>query len=483
MSADEKDRIGRRGFLQGGTAALGGLALSGALPRRARAQTASVRVLLVGDPFQYAVSDLKDNFKEVTGLTAEIESLSYDALQARLVSSFIAHKSDADVVIVDQMWTGQYLDSGWIIPLDDLIKADKDVDIGDFIPEVFYSLNTWRGKVATMPVAAYGQGVMYRKDVFAALGLSLPPAADWTWDAYTDLIGKIHGKTVNGTTIQGTVVAGQQPQPIVHMFTQLAASLGAQWFKQFPGAPWDFTSTIDSPETLEAVTRFLQLYKLGPAEAVNYNWFDAGMRYAHGDVGMFYWWTPYYYLTRNDGYMTGKVSPVRDQIAIAPLPHAKDKPQVISIGGWSLAITANSPDKQAAWKFVKWATSAATQKKMALNKTSTYSYQFSDFARKSLYGDADLLAIYPYLPVQLEALQQGNGKIARPPSPVYTTLEGIYGLNLNKVLAGDLSPKEALAETKSLFENVLKGNFLLPYKLESFNDTLDATKALMKALA
>ena len=35
-----------------------------------------------------------------------------------------------------------------------------------------------------MPVAAYGQGVMYRKDVFQALNLSLPPAADWTWDAY-----------------------------------------------------------------------------------------------------------------------------------------------------------------------------------------------------------------------------------------------------------------------------------------------------------
>jgi len=92
MSDDARDTIGRRGFIQGGTAALGGLALAGALPRRARAQAGgTVRVLLVGDPFQYAITDLKDNFKEVTGLTAEIESLSYDALQARLVTSFIAH--------------------------------------------------------------------------------------------------------------------------------------------------------------------------------------------------------------------------------------------------------------------------------------------------------------------------------------------------------------------------------------------------------
>jgi len=474
--------FGRRDVLKAGAATLGGLALGAAQPRPARAQSGSVRVLLVGDPFYYAINDIAAQFKQETGLTAEIESLAYDQLQARLVSSFIAHKSDADVVCVDQMWTAQYLESGWIMPLDDLIKADHDTNIGDFIPEVLYSLNTWRGKVATLPVAAYGQGVMYRTDVMEALGLSLPAPDAWTWDAYAEMIGKMHGKTVGGTKINGTVVAGAQPQPIVHMYTQLAASMGVTWFKQFPDpSPWDFTPEITSPENVAALKMFAELYKNSPPEAVNYNWFDAGMRFAHGDIGMFYWWTPYYYLTWKDGYMTGKDSPVAAKIAVAPLPHAKGKPQTISLGGWSLGIAANTKDPKAAWSFVKWATSAATQKKMALNKT--FGYQFSDFARKSLYDDAELLKIYPYLPVQLTALQQGNGKIARPPSPVYTTLEGIYGLNLNKVLAGELSAEDALGQTKSLFENVLKGNFLLPYKLESYDDTLDATKSLIASLA
>jgi hypothetical protein len=30
---------------------------------------------------------------------------------------------------------------------------------------------------------------------------------------------------------------------------------------------------------------------------------------------------------------------------------------------------------------------------------------------------------------------------------------------------------------------VLKGNFMVPYKLASYDDTLDATKALIKSLA
>jgi multiple sugar transport system substrate-binding protein len=470
----------RRSLVQAGLA--GTLGASGILPRRARSAAAkSIRVLLVGDPFYYALRELAGQFTDATGITAEIESLSYDALQARLVSSFIAHKPDADVITVDAMWTGQYMDSGWIRPLDDLIKGDSSIEMTDFIPEVIYSINSWRGHIATLPVAAYGQGVMYRKDVFSSLGLKLPEPKDFTWDSYLELVRSIDGKEVGGTKLAGTVIAGSQPQPIVHMYTQLAASRGTRWFKHFPEAPWDFTPTIDSPENLAALEMFAQLYKLSPPAAINYNWFDAGMRFAHGDIGMFYWWTPYFYLTWNDGYMTGKPSPIRDQIGYATLPHDPAYPQVISAGGWSLGIPANARNQDAAWQFVKWATSAKTQKAMAL--VDKYGHQFSDFAHASLYSDPELTKLYPYLPIQLDLLKQGDGKLVRPPCPVYTTLEGIYGLNLNRTLSSGATPKQALATSSSLFENVLKGNFLIPYKLESYNDTLDATKKLITSLA
>ena len=252
--------------------------------------------------------------------------------------------------------------------------------------------------------------------------------------------------------------------------------------KSFPAAStWDFTPTIDSPENLEALNTFVELYKLSPPESVNYNWFDAGMRFAKGNIGMFYWWTPYSYLCRKDGYMSGKDSVIADKIGIVRLPQQPGKQQVVSIGGHSLGMTANTGDKEGCWQFIKWATSAKTQKAMALY--TKYGYQFSDFARPSLYRDPDLLKIYPYLPEQMSDLEHGDGKIVRPPCPVYTTLEGIYGLNLNKVLAGDLQPAAALKESSSFFSTILKGNFLLPYKLASYDDTLDATKQLMASLA
>src|SRR4051794_23991202 len=159
----------------------------------------TIRVLVVGDPFQFALDKIKGDFTAKTGINVEMENLAYDHLNARLATSFVSGTPDADVVTVDQMWTGQYSDSGWITPLDDFISRDADTDIKDFIPEVLYSLNTWRGKMVTLPIAAYGQGVVYRKDVFEensipALPTDSADAAGWTWDHYREIAQSLQGK-------------------------------------------------------------------------------------------------------------------------------------------------------------------------------------------------------------------------------------------------------------------------------------------------
>jgi multiple sugar transport system substrate-binding protein len=493
MSARNRALI-RRDFLKGASGGLAALlAARSAAAQTPAAEPASssagktIRVLVVGDPFQYALEKVKDQFTALTGINVEMENLAYDQLNARLATSFVSGTPDADVVTVDQMWNGQYSDSGWIIPLDDYIARDKDVDIKDFIPEVLYSLNTWRGKIVTLPVAAYGQGVVYRKDIFEANGLDPVPtdaddAAGWTWDKYREIVAGLNGTDFNGTSLFGTVVCGAQPVPIVHMYTQLAASFGTRWFTSFPDAPWDFTPTINSPENAEALAFYKSLYDLSPPEAINYVWFDAGTRFSQGDIGMFYWWTPYFYLTRNNGYMTNEPSVVRDSIGYGVLPKVSDDAeQTVSLGGWSLGIPSTSSQQEEAWQFVKWATGAEAQKQMGL--VPDYLYSFSDFSRASLYSDPELLEVYPYLDLQLKILQHGNGKVVRPPAPGYTTLEGVYGLQLNQALTGTLTPEEALAQTDTLWNNILAGLLLVPYSGESYDDTLENTQALIDRLA
>lgn len=478
--------VSRRALLKGVSAAAlvpGSLALGAGSARAQSADAKTVRVLSVEDPFFFSLKAMVPDFEKETGLKVELESLSYDALQARLVSAFVAKTSDADVIAVDQMWLGQYLDNGWIIPLNDFVAKDPEVDLGDFLPEVLYSSNMWRGQLGTLPVAAYAQGVMYRKDMLEEFGIAAPPKEaldDWTWTTYIDTLKRMEGKEFGGAPVFPTVVCGSQPSPIVHMFTQVSASHGASWFKSFPKTPWDFEPTFSGPAWEKSIDVYRQLYKLSPPEAINYVWFDAGTRFAKGDIGMFYWWTPYFYLVKNSGYMTGKKSDVMEKYATAALPKAEGVPQTVSLGGWSLGVPSSSARQDLGFAFIKWATSRATQKKMAL--WPDLNYQFADFARASLYEDAEVKAVYPYLDVQLAMMKQGNGKVTRPPVPGYTALESVLGLTLNQLLTGDEAPAPALERANGLFEAILKGNLMIPYQRDSFDDTFDATKSAIAEL-
>jgi len=445
-----------------------------------QAQKATINVLSVQDPFYFALEKAIPQFEKETGIKVNLQGLAYDALHAKLITSFVGKAKGVDVVTVDQMWLSQYAENRWIIPLTPYIKKDKeDVRMDEFIPEVIYSMNEWRGDIYTLPVATYGQFVMYRTDLLKKTGLQTPPARPatwWTWDKYMEYIEKFDEL---GKKIYGTVICGAQPVPIVHMYTQLAVSKGVHWFKQFPKAPWDFTPTINTKKNVEALKYYKELYQHSPEEAINYIWFDAGTAFAKKDIGMFYWWTPYGYLIRQAGYMVKEPSPIVGKYDIALLPHQPGVSQTYSLGGWSLGIPTYSGYKEEAWEFIKWATSRKIQKMMAL----TPIYQFDDFAREPLFRDEDCIRLYPWLPTQFYTLKKGNGKITRPPIPIYTTLEGFYGLQLNMAVAGLKSPEAALADAESQFKLVLKQNFYIPYEVASYDDTLENTIKLIKELS
>ena len=485
-----KRGLSRRDFLRlsgAAGAAMAGLSPLGSIARVGAQTDKTINVLTVGDPWDLALQNVAEQFTEMTGIDVNIESLGYTALQARLVNAFLTQSADADVIAVDQMWISQYADNGWIRSLDDFIAADSDSGIDDFVPETLYSLSTWRNHVWTLPIASYAQGIMYRTDLFEAAGLdplpsSVADAGDWTWEGYFGILEQINGMDLDGTSMYGTTVIGAQPVPVVHMYSQLSASYGTRWFAQFPEAPWDFTPTINSEANVAALKDWNRLYAMSPPESINYLWFDAGTRFSQGDIGMFYHWTPYFYLVNNEGYLTGTPSPVVDKFETAVLPtRTAGGEQIISLGGWSLGMPSTSASQDEAWQFIKWATGSDAQK--AMGQVNEKGYQFADFSRQSNYDDADLNDIYPFLSTQLEMMKLGDGKVVRPPAPIYTSLEGVYGLQINQAMTGAVTPEAALETTETLFSNILRGNQMIPYSVESFDDTLDNTKSLIESLS
>jgi multiple sugar transport system substrate-binding protein len=471
-----------------------------------------ITVLSIQDPFFFPLQELVPEFEAETGIKVNFQGIAYQELHAKAVNSFITKSPGIDVVTVDNMWLGEWANNGWLVQLDWLIERDaKEIDFLDFIPNVIYSLSEWMGHIWTMPIACYSQNVIYRVDVLKKLGLEPPPKKPedtdwWTWDVYMDYVKQINNNPAaneldltGAGRMFGTVICGVQPAPIVHMYTQLAASKGVRWFKSFPEVSpdtgqWDFTPLINSAENLDSLNYYIELYNNSPPESINFVWFDAGTAFGRGNIGIFYWWAPYNYLVNKAGYMVKEDSAVGkdgkidlDKYDIGLLPHQPGYTQTYSVSAWSFAIDPYSEHKGAAWEFIKWATSAETQKKMGL-ATEPSPYQFSDFSRFSLYKDKELIEVYPYLPTQLHTYVGwegviASGKYTRPCMPHYFTLEGLYGLQLNKAVDAKITPEEALATTELEWTNVLTQSGYLPTPvIPSYHDTLERTIELMQKL-
>lgn len=471
------NRVRKTGVFVVTAAVVSTLLFSGTL---CQAQKTTINVLSVQDPFWFALEKVVPQYEKETGVKVNLQGLAYDAMHAKLITSFIGKTKGLDVITIDQMWLSQYAENLWIVPLTSYIKADREeMRMNEFVPEAIHTMSEWRGDIYAMPIAPYGQFVMYRTDLLDQTGMQAPPiepAAWWTWDKYMEYVEKFDQL---GQDIYGTVIVGAQPVPIVHMYTQLAVSKGVRWFKQFPEAPWDFTPTINTAKNVEALKYYKKLYEHSPEESINYVWYDAGTAFSKKDIGIFFWWSPYGYLVRQAGYMVEEPSPNAGKYEVALLPFEPGVPQVYSLGGWTLGIPAYSVYKEEAWDFIKWATSGRIQKMMAL----TPPYQFNDFAREKLFTDEDIIEYYPWLPTQLYTLKLGNGKITRPPIPIYSTLEGFYGLQLNSALAGLKSPEVALADAEAQFNLILKQNFYLPYGAASYDDTLESVEKLIQELS
>lgn len=467
-----------------GAAGLAGCSSSkGGSKTGSKSKSRSINVLTVTDPFFSSLKPLIPQFEKKTGIKVSFQGLATPTLYSRSTNLFQTKQGGVDVISPDSIHLSQFANQGWLIELDDLIKRDqKEIQFQDFIPQVVYSANEWKGAIYTIPVAAYAMDVLYRTDVFKALGLQPPPSkpsSDWTWDKYLSTVKAITGKTVGGTKMYGTVIAGSKPQPVVDMYTQLMASMGGRWFHAFPdAAKWDFQPELDSDANVQGLTTFQQLYKNSPPASVNYVWFDAGTAFAKGNVGMMYWWTPYNYLVRRSSYLGKQKSPIVGKYDIGALPAHPGQQQQMSIGNWSFGIGKYSKDREAAWSFIKWATSAKIQKQMALQPN----HQFADFARRSLYSDADLLKYYDYLPSQLAAMELGNGKAARTPIPIYAELDGKYGDALNEMISQSKSAHDTATSAQKAVTDVVKQDGYNPWDGSSYDDTQERTNALIKKL-
>lgn len=200
------------------------------------------------DPMLTVWANLAKNYQAANpGTTINITPLENEAYKARLTTVTQAG-TPPDIY---HTWGGgvlkQQVDSG----LTKEITADVSSWIGN-LTSVSVGPYQFDGKIYAVPVDQGMIGFWYNKKLFAAAGITAPPA---TWSEYLDAVRKLKAKNITPIAL-----AGKEKWPGHYYWAYLAMRIGGLEALQQAGASKDF----NTPDFIGAGARLKELVDLQP---------------------------------------------------------------------------------------------------------------------------------------------------------------------------------------------------------------------------
>jgi sorbitol/mannitol transport system substrate-binding protein len=291
----------------------------------------------------------------------------------------------------------------------------------------------------------YGESsfLMYRKDIFADKGLTMPEHP--TWQQVADLAAKVDNAKpgMRGICLRGLPGWGEVLAPL----TTVVNTFGGTYFDK------DWNAQVDAPPFEEATDFYVNLVKShGELGAAQSGFTECLNNMEQGRVAM------WYDATSAAGSLDGKGSPVQGKIGYVQAPVEKTK----SSGWlytWSWAIEKASRHKDNAWKFISWASSK--QYEQLVGEKLGWS-NVPAGKRASTYTNPDYLKeAGAFAKPTLEAIQSANptnpGVQPRPTPgiqfvdiPEFTDFGQQISQYMSSAIAGQTSVASALKQSQKL---------------------------------
>jgi multiple sugar transport system substrate-binding protein len=140
-----------------------------------------------------------------------------------------------------------------------------------------------------------------------------------------------------------------------------------------------------------------------------------------------------------------ELSDVVGKVIISAHP-GQVNPSSSMIGAWMVGIPRDSKNKDAAFDFIRFLTSADVQEMMA-DKTGIPP------TRHSVHKIPELVAKYPWYPAQLDGQISGS---VRPRTDYWSQIETVFGDYLQRALVGEVTAVEALNQVQRRVEELLR---------------------------
>ncbi|MFD9035208.1 ABC transporter substrate-binding protein [Streptomyces sp. NPDC059567] len=276
-----------------------------------------------------------------------------------------------------------------------------------------------QGKLFTVPTSASNGVLYYRTDLFEAAGLDEPD----TWSKFYAAADKLTAKDKNkfGYTIRGG--AGSIAQALDAMYGQ--SGITGFWNGD--------KTTVNDPKNVAALEKYVGLFKKNtPAADVNNDFTKMVAQWDSGEIGM---------LNHNLGSYQDHVKALgTEKFRGIPNPTTDDGARVmVSNPVDGLGLFSSSKNKAAAWKFIEFAASHASNSKW--NESAGAIPAHTDAAKDAWIQQAE--------PTKLAAEVLFSGKATIIQLPYYlpdwnTISKADNEPGFQKVLLGKASAKEFL---------------------------------------
>ena len=352
-----------------------------------------------------------------------IDDIDYGSLKQKQLTSFQSGKGSGnyDVVWVNVQWMKEYVDAGYIIPLDDLAKAAK-LDLGMYAKGMLDGC-VFDGKTYGLPTFAQALILAYDSAAFAKAKLAVPRTAD-------ELVAVAkYFKEKEGT---GIAIPAKQGGAAVTLYSQILYSSGGNYFDK--AGKLDLTS--DASVYAAGIYQQLAKNSVKGALAWHHDETAEAVRTKSAPIG-----------TVMSGLANQNHDPEKslivDTVKYATI-NGRDGKTAANNSFWVWAIAKNSNDIHESFKFISWFTSPAIEKKQTLKNQ-----QIS--AINSLSSDPEVLKVTPFMPVIMAEL--ANGKID-PPLKNFQALKDALIVNLSALASTDVTPLQAMKNAQEKLKDV-----------------------------
>jgi sorbitol/mannitol transport system substrate-binding protein len=315
--------------------------LATAASGQSKAKTISVAIVANGQ-MQDIARLTPSLFTAKTGIKVKYTILDEGKLRQVTTRDVGSGGKAFDAVMIGPYEAPQFGTAGLLKDLTPLAKANGAYNYRDLIPAVRNALSA-KGHMYASPFYGESSFLMYRKDILAKNGVTMPLHP--TWQQVAAAARKIKTGSMAGICLRGKPGWGD----LGAAFTTVLNTFGGTWWSAKSNGQPD-KAQVDQPAFKEALDFYSKLIQdAGEKDAANSSYNECLTQYQAGKVAM------WYDATVAAGFLEASDSPVKGKNGYAFAPHYKT-PSTGWLWTWALAIPKSSPNPTDAWKYIAWAT-------------------------------------------------------------------------------------------------------------------------------